>query len=132
MKFLNNSTKNKKQLSLKKNTSYISYIHFFFFKDLGRKLHRNMSNFLLYSNLNNQATGANFNSLKIRNLVNHFFFNGNLMGSSISLFNVFSKLYLLFFNNNNVLLGKNYKYFKEFFYNFHIYRGYNNLNYLND
>lgn len=132
MKFLNNLSKGKKQFLLKKNVNYIGYIYFFFFKDLSKKLQKNILSFLLHSSINNQTDKISFNPLKIRNVVNHFFFNGNLMGSSIALFNVFSKLYLLFFNNNNVLLGKNYKYFKEFFYNFHIYKSYNSLNYLND
>lgn len=132
MKFLNNTSKNKKQYILKKNVNYVNYINFFYYRDLNKKSYKNISNYLFYLNFNNQGPSSNNTTTKIRGLVSHFFRGGNLMKSSITLFNVFSKLYLLFYSNNNSILSKNYKYFKEFFYNFNIYKSYNNVNYLND
>lgn len=132
MKFLNYGNKTKKNYAVKRNTNYINYLSFFYYRDLSLRAGKNIINYFTYSNNVTNATKHGVTSSRIRNLANFFFSHGNLMKSTISLFNVFSKLYLLFYSKNNSLISKNYKYFKEFFYNFSIYRTYNNLNYLND
>lgn len=133
MKFLNYNDKTKKQYILQKNINYINYLNFFYYKNLSKKIHKNIAN-SYFLNLSNNFTCVDNKvvSNKIRGLVNFFFNNGNFMRSSITLFDVFSKLYILFYNKDSSILNKNYKYFKEFFYNFSISKDYNNINFLNN
>lgn len=52
---------------------------------------------------------------------------GNFSLNVINTHNVFSYIYKLLFTNNNLLLNLNYKYTKEFLYNFFKYTTYNNF-----
>jgi len=52
---------------------------------------------------------------------------GNFSLNAINSFNVFSRIYKLLFINNSTLLTLNYKYTKEFLYNFFKYTNYNNF-----
>jgi hypothetical protein len=132
LKFLNTNHKIKNHYVLKKNLNYLNYINFFFFRNLTKKSVINVINYT--SNLDQNLLDKKFSktSLKIRNLINYFFKGGDFMKTSLIFYEVFSKLYKLFYSSNNTILIKNYKYFKEFFYNFYIYKNYNNLNYLNN
>lgn len=53
--------------------------------------------------------------------------NGNFSLNTINSFNVFSYIYKLLYTNNSELLNFNYKYTKEFLYNFFKYTSYNNF-----
>ena len=55
---------------------------------------------------------------------------GNLFKNSILLFNLFTKFYKIIFSKNTSLKLDDYKYYKEFFYNFSRYSNYKNINYL--
>ena len=111
----------------------MNYLNFFYYKDVSKKLSTNINNFTYYSRTALITSKPNNKSLlKVRELINFFFKNGNFFKTSIAIYNVFSNLYSLFCSTDNSVLTKHYKYFKEFFYNFSIYRNYKNLNYLND
>ena len=134
MKFLNVNISYKKNFILKKNLNYCNYINFFYYKDLEKKACVNLTNFISYSknSLSIKERKNYIQFVKIKNLVSFFLKNGSFLKISIEIFKVFSKMFNLFGSLNNNILEKNYKYFKEFFYNFSIFRNYNNLNYLNN
>jgi len=60
-------------------------------------------------------------------LLGYLLKNGNFSLNAINSFNVFSYIYKFIYLNNNELLNLNYKYTKEFLYNFFKYTSYNNF-----
>ena len=92
--------------------------------------------YFYYSNLNLLNTIFN-NKLEIKlyakqqkskiKILGYLLKNGNFSLNVINSFNVFSYIYKLLYVNNNGLLNFNYKYTKEFLYNFFKYTSYNNF-----
>lgn len=96
---------------IKKNTKNYTNLYLVY------NTYLNLNNFLLIKNTN-QLT-FKYNSLK-----------GNFNKNAIITHSVFAYIYKLFYNNHNYLDNLNYKYTKEFLYNFFKYNNYNNFNFI--
>lgn len=131
MKFLNsnisyyNISKNKdKYLSFLSNYKNLQVINIIIFKN--KKFKSYMSSYI-YSNLSKKIKTS---QSICNNLFSYSVKSGNFNKNSINNYSVFSKIYSLLFSNGSYLYSSNYKYAKEFLYNFYKYSSYNNFNFL--
>ncbi len=130
--FLSNKSKNKSSLVLvNKQIKFLILINLL-------KLHKNflfnLFDFLYYnsryklSSLNSNKNNTNL--IVLTKVIPFFIKGGNSFKNSIFFYNLFSKFYKIMYNNELGFKLTDYKYYKEFFYNFSRYSNYKNLNYL--
>lgn len=86
--------------------------------------------YLIYRSYNNIDTFFLLNQLENKLVLNYSSCNGNFNKTTITTHNVFSHIYKLFYNNLDYLKNLNYKYTKEFLYNFFKYNNYNNYTFI--
>ena len=70
------------------------------------------------------------NNILLSSFIPFFIKNGNTLKNSILFFNVFTNFYKTIFNDKLKMQLEQYKYYKEFFYNFSFYNNYRNTSYL--
>lgn len=124
MLYKKNKSKNNLVL-INKNLKFVLVLNYI-------KLHKNfllnLFDFLYYN--------LKYKSNKISNLIvstkviPFFIKGGNSLQNSVTFYNIFTKFYKIIYNNLTVLKLNDYKYYKEFFYNFCRYNNYKNINYL--
>lgn len=125
--FVNKRNINKNSLiSLNKNISFILLINLL---KLSNKFSYSLFDFLYYNIKNNKRAKLN-NFVISSKTVSFFIKGGNSFTNSIVLYNLFTHFYKIMHNNTSMFKLNNYKYYKEFFYNFTRYKNYKNLNYL--
>ena len=97
------------------------------------KLHKkfiySLFDFLYYNNKNNVRSQIT-NFIVSSKTISFFIKGGNSFTNSILLYNLFTQFYKIMYTNTSMVQLNNYKYYKEFFYNFSRYKNYKNLNYL--
>ena len=124
--FLYRKNKNKNNVTLdKKHFKIIFLLNLL-------KLHKTFSHNLVSSlYYNTKHLSLNNNNLTISAKIIPFFIKGgNFFSNSILIHEIFTKFYKMMFNNMSSLKLSEYKYYKEFFYNFNRYSNYKNFNYL--
>lgn len=125
--FLYKKTKDSSKLVL--INKHIKLIFLLDFLKLHKKFTYNLSEYLYYNS--KYKTLLKNNLIVSSKVVSSFIQGGNFFKNSILLNNIFTKFYKLMHNSNNSSLKFNdYRYYKEFLYNFSRYNNYNNLNYL--
>jgi hypothetical protein len=129
--------KNKKNTRFNNNKFF--YVNYFFFlnSQLVFNVHKKfliyLSDFLYYNkNLIHYSKDSFLtkNLLLSSSIIPFIIKNGNTCMNSIQFFNLFTKFYTMSFSDALVDKFNNYKYYKEFFYNFKRYNNYKNLNFL--
>lgn len=116
----------------KKNNLYFLYYNLFYNENLVKKNFKyKLINFLYNSSIDFNHVHLKKNNLIISSkIISNLSKGGNNFQNSLLIYNVFSNIYKIFFNNFSYENFKIYKYSKEFFYNFFRYSNYNNFNYL--
>ena len=84
----------------------------------------------LYYNNRSDVQPKKVNYIISSRTISFFIKGGNSFTNSILMYNLFTQFYKIMYNNTSVFQLNNYKYYKEFFYNFTRYKNYKNLNYL--
>lgn len=127
MKFLNYKfnynkikTKGVNNVNINYKNMYTSYISF----NAYSFMHKN--NLILLNPINIKNNNM-VNKINLKNnLISYNIIKGIQEKDLIVFFNTFSKIYDLFYNNNDLVNSLGYKYSKEFLYNFFKYTSYNN------
>lgn len=86
--------------------------------------------YLIFKSYNNLDNFFILNQLENKLVLNYPSCDGKFNKTAITTHNVFSHIYKLFYNNLSYLKDLNYKYTKEFLYNFFKYNNYNNYTFI--